>query len=199
MRRSPVPVLALLGLVFACESPAATATCPDPYATRTYPRYSVEREVCFDAVGDGATHTATSSDTLVVTADISGTTLTVTGREPGNARVTVTATGSDGTVQTVVYPIVTMHAALEAFYCTAEPTEDPDTYSIRWDGWVLPYVDLAEVYTRHTIADVSYVRLLGTDLEQGRTYNYTGSGQVVTDSDDVECSIEVADYTCATD
>ena len=200
MRRSRVPVLALLGLAFACESPITLAACTDPSATRTYPRYSIEREICFDAIGDGATYTATSSDMAIVTASISGTTLTVTGQDLGNARVTVTARNSDGNTETAVYPVVTMHAALGSFSCSVEPTEDPDTYNVTWDGWVLPYVDLAELYTRHTVADQSHVRLLATDLEQGRTYGFYGAGSVWTESDDdIACSIEVADYTYADD
>ena len=200
MRRSRVPVLVLVGLAFACESPAAPATCRDPGATQIYPRYSKEHEVCFDAIGDGATYTATSSDTDVVTADISGTTLTVTGQELGSARVTVTATDSDGTTQTVVYPVVTMHAALGNFHCSVELGDNPDTYDINWEGWVLPYVDLAEVYARHTFDDQSNVTLLGTNLNQGHTYNYSGVSQIWTESvDNAECSIEIADYTYASD
>jgi len=184
----------------ACGSPAAPATCGDPSATQTYPRYSIEREVCFDGIGDGATYTATSSDTVVVKADISGTMLTMTGQELGDARVTVTARDVDGNTETVVYPVVTMHAALGSFSCSVQPTEDPDTYTVAWDGWVLPYVDLAELYTRHTAAELSFVRLLATDLAQNRTYSYSGRGSFSTDStDDLECSIEVADYTYADD
>ena len=200
MSRCRTLLLALMGLAFACESPTTLATCRDPGATQIYPRYSKEHEVCFDAIGDGATYTSTSSDTNVVTASISGTTLTVTGQETGSARVTVTATDSDGTTQTVVYPVVTMHAALGNFYCSVEPGENPDTYDITWEGWVMPYVDLAEVYTRHTFAGHSDVILLGTNLNQGHTYNYSGASQVWTESvDNAECIIEIADYTYASE
>ncbi len=199
MRRSTL-FLALVALAFACESPTTPATCDDPGPTQAYPGYPAEREVCFEAVGDGATYTATSSNPDVVTAGISGTTLTVTGHELGDARVTITARDSDGTSETVVYPVVTADAVTASFTCSIQPdSDDPDFYEVDWEGPFTVHVGLAELYIRLTIGDWSHVRLLAEDLHPGTHHVWTGGAVNADLVNSDECSVEIADYVYADD
>ena len=119
----------------------------------------------------------------------------MTGREPGDARVTITATDSDGTTATVVYPIVTMDAVTGSFSCSIQP--DDDFYEVNWEGSFTVHVDLAELHTRLTIGDWSQVRLLAEDLHVGTHHVWTNGGVNADLVNSDECSVEIADYVYA--
>ncbi len=202
MRRFRVLVFALFGLALACvsESPVAPTTCGDPRPIQTYPQYSMERELCFDAIGGGAIHVATSSNPDVATASISGRMLTVTGHEPGAAEIAITARDSDGVAETVVYPVATVHAAIGSFDCSMELSADAKWYEVDWEGWVMPRVDLAGLYLQITVGDQETEVPFGLKMTANRTYQVAGSG--LTWADLVSgggCSVEISSYDYAAD
>lgn len=95
------------------ESPEPLEPCAPPETIKAIVGHPVLQAVCFATGGRGDAvsyqYQATSSDTDVVTVTIADTTLTVTGRSEGTARITVTATGSDGGEGTAIYPVVVKH------------------------------------------------------------------------------------------
>ncbi|MDE2761670.1 MAG: Ig-like domain-containing protein [Gemmatimonadota bacterium] len=93
----------------ACgEDPVAPEPCAPPDTIEAIVGHPVRQAVCFATSGDAVSYQyqVTSSDTGVVTVTIADTTLTVTGQSEGTARITVTATGSDGGEGTAIYPVV---------------------------------------------------------------------------------------------
>ena len=194
VRPAILGVLAL-AVTFACESPVTPATCGDPGSIRTFPEYRNQREVCVDGAAEGATYTATSSDTRVASVATDGTTLLVTGHDLGETRITVTATNSDGTTATTVYPIVTVFPVTSDFTCSIGPSDDPDYNEVVYEGYVTAHVDLSEVHYRHTVGDDWWVQVSRGPYEAGRTYNLYGTGLVSTEVDGDECSVDVVGYT----
>ena len=97
-RRRKAGLLLLVALLaIACESPAAPAACGSPPQVTVNVGETSNVAACFnDANGDVLSYTATSLNPGVATANISGTSITVTAVAPGNTTVTVTASDPGG-------------------------------------------------------------------------------------------------------
>ncbi|MCY4400333.1 MAG: hypothetical protein OXE96_13485 [Gemmatimonadetes bacterium] len=148
-------VLLLPLFTLACDNPVAPLACVDPlpvYAIREYP---MKYEICFDSPsGEALTYTAKSSNTDVVTADVAGDMLIVTGQAVGEARVTVTARTARGAVGTVDYQVVARNAwDGEITKCVMTPAPDEGTdYDLEY--WLRANVDLVNVAVRLTLGGV---------------------------------------------
>lgn len=111
-----VALAGLLALtIVACENPLAPLACgPIPQQTINAGQ-STTVSVCFtDENGDALSYSASSSNPSVVTATISGTTLTITAVAPGNATVSVTAADPGGLTATASVSVMVPNRAPRA-------------------------------------------------------------------------------------
>lgn len=124
--------------------PVALEPCAPPETIKAIVGHPVLQAVCFTTGGDAVSYQATSSDTDVVTVTIADTTLTVTGQSEGTARITVTATGSDGGEGTAIYSVVVKHPwEGETTECIAESLGGQ--WLVGVEGWAKANTSLVKV------------------------------------------------------
>ena len=184
--------------ILACDSPVAPLACddalPDIYAIREHP---LEYEICFDyADREALTYTAKSSDTGVVTADVSGDMLIVTGQTVGEARVTVTARANSGAIGTVDYQIVARNALDgEITKCVMTPAADEGTdYDLEY--WLRANVDLVSVAVRLTLGGIDGGARPTGDMRAGQRIEISGNGWMRDTATSDECRLAL-DYVIA--
>lgn len=192
-------VLLLPLFMLACDNPVAplVLTCDEPspiYAIRQHP---MEYEICFDSPsGEALIFTAKSSDTDVVTADVAGDRLVVTGQSEGEARVTVMARSASGSTGTVDYRVVARNAwSGEITRCVTAPAADEGT-DFELDYWLMANVDLVNVVMRLTVGGIeSHPYPLG-DMTGGQRMQHYLSGWMRPAPTSDECRLDL-DYEIA--
>jgi len=184
-----LPLLALLAL--ACESPLEPLACAPPaaiYAIRDYP---MEYGLCFE--GDALAYAAQSSDPTIVTAEVAGDVLIVTGHDTGEASVLVTATAADGGTGTVAYRVVARNAwdgAVERCALTPAGSEGTD---FEVDYWIRANVDLVNVVQRLTVGGIEAGVGTAEHMHEGQLHQFFTSGWMHTVPTSNECVLDV-DY-----
>ena len=160
------------GGLTAVQSAAVTVVTPNraPEAVGTIPAQSlnpgqartVDVSSYFrDPDGDALTYTAVTSNARVVSASMSGRSLTVTGVAEGTATVTVTATDPDGLTATQTVAVTVENPDRAALVALYEATSGPDW--LNKHGW-LTDAPLGEWYGVETDASG---RVVGLDLGGG--------------------------------
>ena len=198
---SPIRSLTLALVAITCDSPVTPAKCGTPGTITTYSRgYEVERNICFESPDSRPPYSARSSDSDVASATSNGTRLLVTGGNPGEATITVSA-GQTGTVS---YPVVTEDPwTLESFECTVEEGTDPSDgfpegyYDFDYTILGKAEVDLAELSLRVYVDDF-HLNTGGQSLEnlgEGQEFGiYVGGSWSKTlreiDVNDYECTVK---------
>ncbi len=189
-------ILPLSLFAIACDSPVAPLACDEPlpiYAIREHP---MEYGICFDASSrEALTYTAKSSDREVVTADISGGKLVVTGQSEGQARVTVVARGANGATGAVDYRVVARNAWNGGVTkCVLTPADEGTDYEIEY--WLRANIDLVDVATRVTVGGVELGPIPSRDMTSGLEVRSYRRGRMAATPTSDACSVDI-DYEIA--
>ena len=191
-------VLLLPLFTLACNNPVAPLACGDPlpviYAIR---EYQLVYEICFDSSDrEALTYTAKSSNTDVVTADVAGDMLIVTGQAVGEARVTVTARTASGAVGAVDYQVVARNAwDGEITKCVMTPVPDGGTdYDLEY--WLRANVDLVNVAVRLTLGGIDGGARPIRDMSEGQRIEVYSNGWMHDTPTSDECRLDL-DYVIA--
>ncbi len=190
-------VLLLPLFALACDNPLAPLACDDPrpvYAIREHP---MKYEICFDSPsGEALTYSAKSSDPGVVTAEVAGDMLIVTGQAVGAAQVMVTARAASGAVGTVDYQVVARNAwDGEITKCVMAPGADNGTdYDL--DYWLRANVDLVNVAVRLTLGGIDGGARPLRDMSEGQRIDLYENGWMRDTPTSDTCRLDL-DYVIA--
>jgi hypothetical protein len=186
-------------LTLACDNPVAALvlTCEEPPPIYAILQYPMEYGICFDSPsGEALIFTAKSSDTGVVTADVAGDRLLVTGQSKGEARVTVMARGASGASGTVDYQVVARNAwSGEITRCVTAPATDEGT-DFEIDYWLMANVDLVNVLLRLTVGGIESDAYPLGDMTRGQRIQRYVSGWMRPAPTSDECRLNL-DYEIA--
>lgn len=183
-----IPLLMLLTVAIGCEDPGAPASCDPANTLEAYSPFTLERRTCFhDPDGDVLSYDVTISDPAIADVAMVGTTLTVTGKDAGKSRITVTAMDPDGNLGTATYD-VTVALAWDSGFSACYGLYVDGEGRVEVVAWVKANVAIAairhELYVNGELHGVSnYPGLLA-----GQTTRFGGAWGGPNTDPNIECS-----------